>query len=89
MSLHRSGQPHLREMLISALLRITTEWEEEDESSVGMRLADHSVCGEDVVQTTSLTSPQEKHRVPVEKASFAHVLHPQAAFKILEESETQ
>lgn len=71
-------------MLISALLCITAEWEAEDESSLGMRLAADSVCSEDVVQTTSLTSPQEKHGVPVEKASFAHVLHPQAAFKILE-----
>lgn len=49
-------------------------------------MAAHSVCGEDIVQTTSLTSPEKQHRVPVKKASLACFLHPQAAFKILEES---
>jgi len=48
--------------------------------------AAHSISGEDTVQTTPLTSPQKQHRLLVEKASPACVLHPQAAFKILEES---
>lgn len=52
-------------------------------------MAAHSVCGQGTVQTTSLTSPQKQHRVPVEKASLACVLYPPAVFKILEESKQE
>lgn len=48
------------------------------------RLAAHSIREEGMVQTTSLTSPKEQHCVRVERTPFACVLHPHAAFKILE-----
>lgn len=35
-------------------------------------------------QIPSLTSPQQQHRVPVEEAPPACVLHPQAAFQVLQ-----
>lgn len=50
-------------------------------------MAAHSIAGEGRVQTTSLTSPQKQHCVPVEEASLACVFHSPAAFKVLEENE--
>lgn len=56
------------------------------QSSPERRVAAPSVCGGGRAQILSLTSPQQQHRVLVEEAPPACVLHPQAAFQVLQQN---